>query len=260
MKHARALFTVLALAAPAVARADTFVLVHGAFQDASSWSAVADALAARGHDVVAVDLPGRDATGEAAQAVTLEAYVTTVGAAVAAADAPVILVGHSFGGITISGVAERMPERIDRLIFVAAYVPLSGEFMETLAFSDGDNGFTAETFVIAEDYSHAEILAADQVRVFGQDADEAQSATLMASMIREPLAPIGSPVVLSEALFGTVPKAFIRTLQDGVVSTPLQTMMIDRAGITRVRDIDTGHLPYLSQPDELAALILDVAE
>ena len=249
----------LAISAPALSQAETFVLVHGAFQDASSWSAVADRLTAAGHDVVAVELPGRDATGEAARAVSLDDYVATVAEAVAAANAPVTLVGHSFGGITISGVAEQMPERTDRLIYVAAYVPRSGESMETLALADGDNRFTDQTFVIAEDYSHAEILEADRVRVFGQDADSDEAAALVASMIREPLAPIGTPVELSDERFGSVAKAYIRTLDDGTVSTPLQTMMIERAGITEVRDIDTGHVPHLTRPDALTDLILDLA-
>lgn len=250
----------LALIAPVPGAAESFVLVHGAFQDASSWNAVAERLGAADHDVVAVDLPGRDATGAAAKAVSLDDYVARVADAFSAADEPVVLVGHSFGGMTISAVAERMPDRIERLIYVAAYLPRSGESMEALALSDGDNQFTESTFVVAKDYSHAEILEADRVRVFAPTADSAQAAAVVASMIREPLGPIGTPVTLSEARFGSVPKAFIRTLRDGTVSTPLQTMMIDRAGITEVRDIDTGHAPYLTRPDALAALILDLAE
>ncbi|MEM6634512.1 MAG: alpha/beta fold hydrolase [Pseudomonadota bacterium] len=119
---------------------------------------------------VLVDIPERDATGDAAKAVSLEAYVETVAGAVASADDPVILVGHSFGVMTITAIADRMPEAIQRLIYVAAYVPQSGETMETRALSDQDNPFTKETFVIAGGYSHAEVLSSDQVPVFAQDA------------------------------------------------------------------------------------------
>lgn len=256
----RSLLTAAAIALPASVSADTFVLVHGAFQDASGWDAVAEALSSKGHEVVAVDLPGRDATGDAARAVSLEAYIETVSGAVAAADDPVILVGHSFGGMTITAVADRMPEAIQRLIYVAAYVPQSGESMETLALSDGDNQFTQETFVIAGDYSHAEILSSDQVRVFAQDATPAQASALQASMLREPLAPIGTPVELSGAGPDADRIAYVRTLDDATVSTPLQTMMIQRAGIEVVRDIQSGHAPYLTQPEALAAILADLAE
>lgn len=249
----------IALTLPSVAGADTFILVHGAFQDARAWDSVADQIKAAGHDVVAIDLPGRNATGSEAQAMTLETYIGTVTQAVEAAGNDVVLVAHSFGGMTISAVAERVPDRIRRMIYVAAYVPKSGESMEALAMSDGDNGFTPQTFVIAPDYSYAEILAADQVRVFAQDADAAQAEQLIASMIREPLAPIGTPVTLTDAAFGSVAKAYVRTLEDRTVSTPLQTMMIARAGITDVRDIGTGHAPYLTDPDTLALHILELA-
>lgn len=244
--------------APAAAPAETFVLVHGAFQTARSWDAVAAELRQGGHDVVAVDLPGRDASGAAARAVTLAAYVEAVRDAVEAAGEPVVLVGHSFGGMTISAVAEAVPERIGQLVYVAAYVPQSGESMQALAEGDHDNDFTAETFVIAPDHAHAEILAADRVRVFAQDADAARQAALLAGMVREPLAPIGTPVTLSAERFGTVAKAYIRTLDDGAVSTPLQTMMIDRAGIAEVRDLEGGHAPYLTRPTELAAVLVEL--
>lgn len=260
MRLARAVAAIVALGVPTVATADTFVLVHGAFQDATCWNDVAPYLEAAGHRVVTVDLPGRDASGADAAAVTFATYVDAVTAAVDAAEEPVILVGHSFGGMSISATAERVADQIRTLIYVAAYVPQSGESMQALAEGDKGNGFSAETFVVAPDYSTAEILDSDQVRVFAPDADDAQAARLTASMIREPLAPIATPVELSEENFGAVHKAYVRTMRDITVSTALQTSMIERAGITDVRDIDTGHAPYLTEPQELARLILELAE
>lgn len=241
------------------ASADTFVLVHGAFQSAQAWESVADGLTSQGHTVVAVDLPGRGATGEDAQAVTLPDYITTVGDAVAAAGEPVILVGHSFGGITISGVAEQMPDSIKRLVYVAAYVPQSGESMQALAEMDTDNGFTAKSFVLAEDYSYATILETDQFRLFASDASDAQQAALSSTMLAEPLGPIATPIEVSDGAFGTVEKAFITTLQDATISPQMQQMMIARAGISSVSEIDSGHLPYLTQPDALIAALIALA-
>ncbi|MEQ8402027.1 MAG: alpha/beta fold hydrolase [Silicimonas sp.] len=240
--------------------ADTFVLVHGAFQSAVVWDEVAETLRSEGHNAIAVDLPGRNAVGVAAQTVTLQDYIEATRAVVEAASEPVILVGHSFGGITVSGVAEAVPDQVDLLVYVAAYLPQSGESMETLALSDADNAFTAETFVIAEDYSHATILDTDQVRVFAADATPEQAAALRASMVREPLPPIGTPVMLTDERIGSVPSAYIRTLKDGTVSPELQTQMIERAEVETVRDLPSGHAPYLTRPDNLARLLMDIAE
>lgn len=248
-----------ALMLSTAASADTFVLVHGAFQDASSWDRVVPLLEDAGHTVVAVDLPGRDAEGADAQAVGLADHIATAQAAVEAAGEPVILVGHSFGGMTISGVAEAVPDQVDLLVYLAAYIPVSGDSMESLALSDGDNRFTQQTFVIAADYSHATILPEHQLLVFAHDVNGAQADALWASMVREPLAPIATPIELTEASFGTVEKSYIRTLDDGAVSTPLQTMMIERAGVEAVTDIAGGHAPYLTRPEELAGMLLDIA-
>ncbi len=245
---------------PSLAQAENFVLVHGAFQEASGWHSVSQLLEDQGHTVVAVNLPGRDAEGEAAKSITLQSYIDTTTEAVKALDERVILIGHSFGGMTISGVAEAEPDRIEKLIYLAAYIPESGESMEKLALSDKDNRFEEATFVIAKDYSHATLLEDHQVRVFAQDATSDQAAQLQASMVREPLAPIASPIMLSEEKFGSVEKAYIRTLEDGTVSTPLQTMMIERAGISEVRDINSGHAPYLTQPKALVDAILELVD
>ena len=240
--------------------ADSFVLVHGAFQDASGWDEVIPVIEDAGHTVVAVNLPGRDAIGDAAKRFSLQSYIETVISVVESSDAPVHLVGHSFGGMTISGVAEAIPEKIATLVYVAAYMPEDGESMEKLAYSDTDNGFTQETFIVAKDYSHASLLPADQARVFINDGNPDQKKTLEASMIREPLAPIGMAVSLTDVNFGSVKKAYIRTTQDQTVSTPLQTRMIDRAKLTLVRDIDTGHAPYITAPTELAETMLAIVK
>jgi pimeloyl-ACP methyl ester carboxylesterase len=241
------------------AQADTFVLVHGAFQDASGWAATAARLEAAGHTVVAVDLPGRNATGAAAQAVSLADHAAAVRAAVEAAGEAVVLVGHSFGGMTVAAVADAVPERVATAVFVAAYLPLDGESMQGLATGDHDNGFTAETFVVAPDYASATILSADQARVFLNDGTPEQQAALPATMLAEPLGPIGTPVTLG-AGFAGVAKAYIRTARDMTVSLALQDMMIARAGVTEIETLDTGHLPYVTDPEGLAAALLRIAE
>ncbi len=234
--------------------AEPIVLVHGAFQTAAAWSEVETRLEAMGHDVVRVDLPGWNAEGEAAQAVTLDAYVTAVSDAVAGLDAQVVLVGHSFGGMAISAVAERMPDAVKRLVYVAAYLPADGESMEALSGTDTDNAFREGSFVLGPDHSYAEIRMEDRAAIFIGDGTPAQQAAVMGAMVREPLGPIGTPVALTDAFDG-VPKTYLRTTLDGAVSAPLQSRMLERAGVTDVTDIASGHSPQVTQLEALVAAL-----
>ncbi|TNC73108.1 alpha/beta fold hydrolase [Rubellimicrobium roseum] len=243
------------------AQAETFVIVHGAFQTAAAWDQVAEALRAGGDEVTLVDLPGRDGTmadGSDIHALTLGAYRDATLAAMGD-QSDVVLVGHSFGGFSISAVAEAAPDRIRKLIYVAAYVPNSGESLQSLSGTDKGTKFTGENFVLAQDYSAAEVLPRDRALIFANDVESEAAQAIADALVKEPLAPLGEPITLTEANFGRVPKAYVETLRDNAVSPALQARMIERAGIGEVREIDTGHAPMATEPEELAAILHDLA-
>ncbi len=233
--------------------ADRIVIVHGAFQNAAAWARVETLLKAKGHDVEVVDLPGRDAKGDL-KSVTLTAYRDAARAVIDAKNEPVFLVGHSFGGFTISAVAEAEPAKIKKLIYVAAYVPKTGEAMQELAAQDKNSKFTKTNFVVAADYSYAEVLQADRGLIFANDGAPEVQADIATSMVREPLAPMAEKIALSAAFDG-VAKAYIRTIKDNAVSAPLQDMMIGRARIKQIASLDTGHAPFITQPQAMADAI-----
>jgi len=101
----------------------TYVLVHGALHGSWCWERVTRPLRDAGHAVDAVNLPGRDGTGST----DLEAYTRVVAAAVNRAQPPVILVGHSFGGVTVSQFVESAPDAVAGLILVNALLVEDGE-------------------------------------------------------------------------------------------------------------------------------------
>ncbi len=245
------------LIAPVPASAETFILVHGAFQDGASWSAVTDALAAAGHTAVAVTLPGRS-DGRALGEVTMADHVAAVTAAVDAAGTPVVLVGHSFGGMVISATAETAPEKISTLVYVAAYLPQNGQSMQDLASTDHHSGFQADTFQIAADYSAATINPRDAASIFANDADATLAAEIAAALIPEPLQPITTQLSLT-ASFDSVRKAYVVTLQDRAVSTDLQLTMLGRGTVDEAIPLDSGHSPQLTKPAELATAVIRAA-
>jgi pimeloyl-ACP methyl ester carboxylesterase len=114
----------------------TFVLVHGAFQDASGWDAVVPALEAAGHTAVTVALAGRGDDTTPLGELTLANYRDAVVEVIEQQETPVILVGHSFGGIVISSVAEAVPDQIETAVYLAAYLPQNGDSLASLAQND----------------------------------------------------------------------------------------------------------------------------
>jgi pimeloyl-ACP methyl ester carboxylesterase len=251
-------FFAVALAATILcspAWADRIVIVHGAFQNAKAWAEVAKLLTAKGHEVDVVDLPGRDAKGDLSK-INLSAYRDAARAIVDAKPEPIFLVGHSFGGFTISSVAEADPAMIRKLIYVAAYIPKSGESMQSLSGLDKGNKFTQQNFVVAPDYSYAEVLESDRGLIFANDGTAAVQAEVTTNLLREPLAPIAEKLLLS-SVFDGVKKAYVKTLNDNAVSASLQDMMIARSGVTQVIALETGHSPFITQPVMTADAILD---
>ena len=250
------------------ARRAPIVLVHGAFQDERAWSEVAPRLEAAGHAVTAVRLAGRAGDATPMAQITLDAYSEQVVAAVQAAAArhgPAVLVGHSFGGITIANVAEAVPEQLRRLVFVGAYLPQAGaadQSMAKLAEADRWNGFnkTRQNFIVAKDYQSAGVLEDDVVALFCADCSAAdQARTLREFHQREPLKPAGTPVKLSAARYGRVPKTYLKTLRDRAISPEFQEQMLKATPVQRVVALDSGHSPFRSRVDELVRALLEAA-
>ena len=127
-----------------------FVLVHGAWGGAWEFAELASLLAADGSQVTAVDLPGHGNNKAPIADVTMAAYVRKVTEVVESVDAQAILVGHSLAGSIISQVAEDIPEKISRLIFVAASLPRSGDTVLGLMESD-EGGQLLPNILFSED-------------------------------------------------------------------------------------------------------------
>ena len=108
----------------------TYVLVPGGWHGGWAYDAVARRLKDAGHEVMALTLSGLD--GGPAAGVNLERHIADVVAAIDAAAAPVVLVGHSYGGMAIAGAADRLPSRVAALMFVDAYVPDDGDSVWSL--------------------------------------------------------------------------------------------------------------------------------
>lgn len=236
----------------------TFVLVHGAFASQNAWQFIKPMLEKDGHTVVTLDLPGHgDDTTPAAKA-TFDSYVAAVANLVQTQPDKVVLVGHSMGGMVISAVAEQMPDKLDKLVYLCAYLPKNGEDLQTLGTADGGS-LIGRNLKLAADYSTASLPDDVAVQVFAGDCSDEIKKLVVTQNRPEPLAPFQAKVSLSAEKFGQVPKYYIETLNDQGVGTSLQEKMIaDNGTVKKVYTIATGHTPYWAKPDELAKLLMNL--
>lgn len=261
------LAAVVAVVATGCAAPDTgrspVVLVHGAWMGAAAWDKVAADLRGRGYAVTAVELPGHGRDGTPAEKLSLAGYIDAVAAALPA-NGRAVLVGHSMAGVVISGVAEKAPEKIARLIYVAAYLPKDGQSLYQLSQGDADSQVPRWwRQADPKAYSPAWIDPAGIVDVFCADCSAADQQFLIDSHKAEAVPPLGTPVRLTAERFGRVPRTYVHTLKDRAVSVRLQRRMLADAGAAgpadRVVELDTSHAPMLSQPRALADVIAGTA-
>ena len=231
----------------------TIVLVHGAWETASIWTAVKSKLQRDGYRVQTVDLPGRPGNPEPATQVTMESYRKTIAAAIAPDKAQVVLVGHSFGGFPVSLVAESDPGKIRTVIYLAAYLPQDGQSLLSLATSDKYSKAGPAVQIDKAD-GLATIAPAARAGLFANDASPQVAAAVARSIVPEPLTPLVTPVHLT-ASFAQVDKVYIHTARDQVVSPELQSSMVAATPVRLQETLDTGHTPFVTDPNGVANAI-----
>lgn len=251
----------LLLAASSVTAAPKpeIVLVHGAWEEANIWQAVTPILKKDGYRVVTVTLPGRPSSPLSPDKVSLDLYRDTILNAIGNPAQPVVLVGHSFGGITISVAAEAAPQKIKTLVYVAAYLPREGQSLLDLGTSDKGSKIGPH-LQIMKDKGIIAVEKSARADLFCLDCNDQTRAAIPNLIVDEPLAPLATPVHLTADHFGTVDKVYIHTAQDQVVSPSLQAIMVAATPVRKEMTIDTGHTPFLTDPHGLARDIEMAAE
>ncbi|MBO9547746.1 alpha/beta fold hydrolase [Caulobacter sp.] len=246
-------------AATMAAEKPPIVLVHGAFANAPVWGHVAARLQAAGHEVVAIDLPGRPGAPMEPGQVTLDLHRDAVVQAVRALGRPAVVVGHSFAGIVTAAAAEQAPEIVKTMVFVAAYLPRNGDSLVSLAQQDPDAKIGPQ-LRIDHDKAIAVVDYAARAELFANDGPEGLKAKLPDLILDEPLAPLATPVSLTDARFGQVDKVYVRTALDQVISPAFQDRMLAATPVRDTVTLQTGHLPFLTDPDGLAKAITGAAQ
>ena len=230
----------------------TFLLIHGAWHGAWCWYKLVPRLEKIGHTVIAPDLPamGRDRTS--VKRVSLATWREHVCRILDAQPEPVVLVGHSRGGIVISEAAEHRPERIRSLVYLTAFLPRNGDCLFDLAGRD-DQSLVPPNMVMSDDKTSSTIRdEALRDAFYGECSDE-DVALARLCVQPEPTVPLATPVQLSDANFGTVPRVYVECARDRAIPLSLQRQMQAAQPCRQVLSLDTDHSPFFSRVDELTA-------
>jgi pimeloyl-ACP methyl ester carboxylesterase len=233
-----------------------YVLVHGAWADASAWSYLKPLLEAAGQQVILVNLPGHGPDNTPVMDISLKSYVDVVCQTIVQQTGKVILVGHSMAGMVVSQAAEAMPEKIAKIIYISAYLPQHGDDLLSLSKLDSES-LVGANLEFTPDYSAASIKLAVLPEAICADAPDEFKALLVQYHKAEPTRPLGEKVNLSPQGFGSVEKWYIHSTHDRAVGYQLQQQMIKNNGaIAKIFHIETSHLPFVIKPAEVASILL----
>jgi pimeloyl-ACP methyl ester carboxylesterase len=229
----------------------TVVLVHGAFAESSSWDGVIDPVRDAGHPVIAAANPLR---GLASDATALSDLVRTI-------DGPVVLAGHSYGGMVISNVDADAGDIVG-LVYANGFAPEPGEHCFQLAAMFPGSMLGPETSrpVPRSDGTTDLYVASDSFNeVFCQDVPAPQAA-LMATTQRPATQEALTEPSGDHPLWKDAPSWFLIGEQDHIIPAALQHYMAGRAGARRTLEIPgASHAITVSHPEAVAHQILDAA-
>lgn len=278
----------------------TFVLVHGAFANSFSFAPLQAELALLGHRSAAVDLPGHgfEATYPAAyqapqdpaglattpgviKGVTLADNVARVVEVLERAKehGPVILVGHSRGGITLTAVGNARPDLVDRIVYVSAWAPVDldvGGYYAGPEMADTDQaalgavlaGDPAELGLLRGNFRTADpAVLAGLKQAFLADGTDDEFRAFLSTFQPDENLDTGTPDDRVQAgTWGTIPRTYVRLSEDTSIPPAMQDRMIREADALTpdnpydVHTLRSSHLSWLVRPRAAAEVLAGLAE
>lgn len=235
---------------------ETFVLVHSAWLGAWQWESVKNILEAEGHKVITPDLPGHGNDKTSPADITMDNYVNTILSILDSQEEDVILLGHSFNGITISRVAELRPNKIKSLVYLTAFLlPNGGSFFGAVQGVEGSKA--VENFYLSEDKTFALVKEEEIQNAFAHDIPKEVFDGAKPYIVPEPSAPLMYELEITNENFGQVPKYYIECTEDKAIPVEIQRAMYTDK-VVKSFSINSSHTPNFSQPEKVAEILLSI--
>jgi pimeloyl-ACP methyl ester carboxylesterase len=230
----------------------TIVLVHGAWADATGFDRVIRTLQGQGHRTIGFANPLRDVEGDSKY---LAELLKTI-------EGPIVLVGHSYGGVVISNAATGN-DQVKALVYLNGWMTEEGESqlellerfegslvgpsVRPVPFTGSDGSEGADLYLAPEAFREA----------FAADVDPATAAVMAAAQRPFAAAALGGPS--GPPAWKTLPCWYLLGTEDKAIPPALQRFMAERANATIV-EVAASHVSFLSQPEAATQLILQAVE
>jgi pimeloyl-ACP methyl ester carboxylesterase len=219
------------------------VLVHGAFADGSCWAKVIPVLQEKGYNVISVQNPLTSLSDDVAAA------RRTIGQM----DGPVLLVAHSYGGMVISEAGK--DPKVAGLLYVAALVPEEGQNANDVNAAMPTTGVEKEFQVSPDGFVSLSVKAVNEN--FAPDVSPEERNLIYATQV--PLSVVAGDEKVHSPAWQTKPTWFIVAANDAVISPDLERFKAKLMNATTL-ELESSHVPMISQPDKVTAFIINAAE
>jgi pimeloyl-ACP methyl ester carboxylesterase len=237
----------------------TFVLVHGAWQSTGTWDLLSPLLRERGHTVITPVLSGLGTDqNRLSPDTTLGQHIADVALELSKSTQPVILAGHSYAGMIVSGVAEINPNQVRRLVFLDAFIPEDAQSVMDLLPAEIGAYFRN----VAREHGDGWRLPGGegQLDLWGLKPGEERDF-VRARLCDFSLRCFEEPVRLPVNRKASIPATFLASVAEGYPARPFFAPFAEKArnsGWT-VAELNTGHDCHVERPAEVANILLSAA-
>lgn len=235
----------------------SFVLIHGSWHGGWCFDDVRKLLEAEGHEVIAPDLPGMGGSEEELAAVTLKGWGEfAANLCRKATQRPVVLAGHSRGGLVVTQAAETASDAMDAIVYICAMMMPNGmSRADFKAMEEANPAFDA--LISPTEGGHGTVISGEgAAAVFAQLSPPELVDTAMARLVAEPHGPRSEKLYPTDKNWGRLPRIYIECLHDRTIPISSQRKMQDMSPGAKIITLEADHSPFLSTPKELAAALM----
>jgi pimeloyl-ACP methyl ester carboxylesterase len=236
----------------------TFILIHGSWHSAWNWHKVVPILEKKGHKAIAIDLLGMGRDKTPIEEVTMQKTVEKICTLMDSIDGQVILVGHSKNGIMISQAAELRPQKVEKLIYLAAYLVPNGKTQREYSAQDTEGVLKPYVTIHPESKSTTLQSTIYKEGLYHDCSDDiVELAKLLLS--HEPIESGMTSLQLTEENYDKIPRFYIECTEDRAVTPFIQRKMYTETPCKKVYQMAASHSPFFSQPEQLGAIFCEIA-